>query len=64
MLCGDYLVLLNNDVVVTDGWLDQLIALANARGRSTAEHAEGREEDGHCERFCGDKPTAPPAPAL
>ena len=25
---GEYLVLLNNDVVVTDGWLDQLIALA------------------------------------
>ena len=28
---GEYLVLLNNDVVVTDGWLDQLVALANAR---------------------------------
>jgi glycosyltransferase involved in cell wall biosynthesis len=26
---GEYLVLLNNDVVVTDGWLDQLITLAN-----------------------------------
>ncbi len=25
---GDYLVLLNNDAVVTDAWLDQLIALA------------------------------------
>ena len=25
---GEYLVLLNNDVVVTDGWLDRLIALA------------------------------------
>jgi glycosyltransferase involved in cell wall biosynthesis len=25
---GDYLVLLNNDAVVTDSWLDQLIALA------------------------------------
>ena len=24
---GEYLVLLNNDVVVTDGWLDQLTAL-------------------------------------
>ena len=23
---GDYLVLLNNDAVVTDGWLTQLIA--------------------------------------
>ncbi len=28
---GEYLVLLNNDVVVTDGWLDQLIGLANAK---------------------------------
>jgi glycosyltransferase involved in cell wall biosynthesis len=26
--CGEYLVLLNNDAVVTDGWLDQLIALS------------------------------------
>jgi GT2 family glycosyltransferase len=31
---GDYLVMLNNDVVVTDGWLDQLIALVNAEGSS------------------------------
>jgi glycosyltransferase involved in cell wall biosynthesis len=28
---GEYLVLLNNDVVVTDGWLDQLIGLVNAK---------------------------------
>jgi len=27
---GDYLVLLNNDAVVTDGWLDQLAALADS----------------------------------
>ncbi|MDR3623060.1 MAG: glycosyltransferase [Paludisphaera borealis] len=27
---GDHLVLLNNDVVVTDGWLEQLVALAEA----------------------------------
>lgn len=27
---GDYLVLLNNDAVVTDAWLDQLIALAES----------------------------------
>jgi glycosyltransferase involved in cell wall biosynthesis len=27
---GDYLVLLHNDTVVTDGWLDQLAALAEA----------------------------------
>ena len=31
---GEYLVLLNNDVVVTDGWLDQLIALVNAKRSS------------------------------
>ena len=28
---GEYLVLLNNDVVVTEGWLDQLIGLASAK---------------------------------
>jgi O-antigen biosynthesis protein len=28
---GEYLVMLNNDVIVTDGWLDQLIALVNAK---------------------------------
>jgi len=28
---GEYLVLLNNDVVVTDAWLEQLIALASAK---------------------------------
>ncbi len=27
---GDYLVLLNNDAVVTDGWLDQLVALVDS----------------------------------
>jgi GT2 family glycosyltransferase len=31
---GEYLVLLNNDVVVTDGWLDQLIGLVNAKRRA------------------------------
>src|SRR5579863_1643544 len=31
---GEYLVLLNNDAVVTDGWLDQLIALTSVRGDS------------------------------
>ncbi len=30
---GDHLVLLNNDAVVTDGWLDQLIALAESDPR-------------------------------
>ena len=44
-------MLLNNDVVVTDGWLDQLITLANAKpGREenvtgeNAENAESRSE--------------------
>jgi glycosyltransferase involved in cell wall biosynthesis len=34
---GEYLVLLNNDVVVTDAWLDQLIALAEMRIDSLVE---------------------------
>src|SRR5712691_2119269 len=34
---GEYLVLLNNDVVVTDGWLDQLTALATAKMRRENE---------------------------
>ena len=39
---GEYLVRLNNDVVVTDGWLDQLIALVsiNAEANGTAGHSE------------------------
>ena len=37
---GEYLVLLNNDVVVTDAWLDQLIALANAGTQFTAVAGE------------------------
>jgi glycosyltransferase involved in cell wall biosynthesis len=49
---GEYLVMLNNDVVVTDGWLDQLIALAHAKPGSTAGHAgeggEGRPSVGYC----------------
>jgi len=37
---GEYLVLLNNDVVVTESWLDQLTALATAKVGPTAESAE------------------------
>lgn len=37
---GGYLVLLNNDVVVTDGWLDQLVALAMVQ--AGAEAVDGR----------------------
>jgi glycosyltransferase involved in cell wall biosynthesis len=47
---GEYLVVLNNDVVVTDGWLGQLIALANAKGDFTAEHAEHAQTKTECER--------------
>ena len=36
---GEYLVLMNNDVVVTDGWLDQLIGLVNAKRGPGAERA-------------------------
>ena len=43
---GEYLVLLNNDVVVTDGWLGQLIGLANARKDVTAETKAEEERDG------------------
>ena len=32
-LRGEYLVVVSQDVVVTDGWLDQLIGLVNAEGR-------------------------------
>ena len=52
---GEYLVLLNNDAVVTDGWLDQLIALANARattdgnGEGTTKHTEDTEGEGERE---------------
>jgi GT2 family glycosyltransferase len=42
---GEYLVLLNNDVVVTDGRLGQLIELANAKKDVTAEHAETKTEE-------------------
>ena len=42
---GEYLVLLNNDVVVTDGWLDQLIALVNAEREGTRWRACRRKGD-------------------
>ncbi len=41
---GEYLVLLNNDAVVTDSWLDQLIALAEMGTDSTTEITEITEE--------------------
>ena len=45
MARGEYLVLFNNDTVVTDGWLDQLIALANAESGLKKEEQEGQEEE-------------------
>ena len=53
---GEYLVVVSNDVVVTDSWLDQLIALANMNRASLAKvkgeditaenagHADGKSE--------------------
>jgi GT2 family glycosyltransferase len=40
---GEYLVLLNNDAVVTDSWLDPLIALANAESGLNKEVQEVQE---------------------
>ena len=37
---GDYLVLLDNDVVATDGWLNQLIALAEMDSDVTTKYTK------------------------
>jgi glycosyltransferase involved in cell wall biosynthesis len=46
---GEYLVLLNNDVVVTDAWLEQLIALTTAKTGEqnglTAKDAKNAKEE-------------------
>jgi GT2 family glycosyltransferase len=42
---GEYLVLLNNDVVVTEGWLDQLVALANIRPSEESAESERQLDD-------------------
>jgi Glycosyl transferase family 2 len=47
---GEYLVLLNNDAVVTDSWLDQLIALAEMKADLTTEHTESTEREGTTNR--------------
>jgi glycosyltransferase involved in cell wall biosynthesis len=52
---GDFLVLLNNDAVVTDGWLDQLVALTQA-SPSPPVGEGGRRPDG------GASPTPHPDP--
>jgi glycosyltransferase involved in cell wall biosynthesis len=43
---GEYLVLLNNDAVVTDGWLDQLIALSEVRVDAEVGTFDGRSGNG------------------
>ncbi len=55
---GEYLVLINNDVVVTDAWLDQLIAPGRDESRSQCRlrpptqpsptRGEGCERAGEC----------------
>ena len=42
---GEYLVLLSYDAVVTDSWLDQLIALAEMEVGFNKEVQEGQEEE-------------------
>jgi glycosyltransferase involved in cell wall biosynthesis len=44
--CGEFLVLLNNDVVVTDGWRDQLIALSSVKIETAKDwEREDQRED-------------------
>ena len=52
---GEFLVMLNNDVVVTDGWLDQLLALVKAKRGITAENAEIAEIKTEEERANGEE---------
>ena len=44
---GIYLVLLNNDVVVTDGWLEQLVALTGASRAGNSEDPTHESEIGN-----------------
>ena len=43
---GDYLVLLNNDAVVTDGWLDQLVALTRVTWDADDRETHGPDGGG------------------
>ena len=45
---GEFLVLLNNDAVVTDGWLSQLVALTEMNQEGTTKHTRDtkREDNG------------------
>jgi Glycosyl transferase family 2 len=53
----EYLVLVRNDVVVTDGWLDQLMALANVKTGTEKDIAAENAED--AERKIEDKTEDP-----
>jgi glycosyltransferase involved in cell wall biosynthesis len=58
---GEFLVILNNDAVVTDGWLDQLIGLTRVRRQSEDESRSpdsrvGTEEAAESNRSGGEAP--------
>jgi hypothetical protein len=55
---GEHLVLLNSDVVVTDAWLDQLVALANAERNGKQESTASQDA---CLLTPGSPPLAPPS---
>jgi hypothetical protein len=68
---GEYLVLMNNDVVVTDGWLDQLIGLVNVKRGLDAQRAGHADTGASAGRptvglsaGSGDPRTAPSAPRV
>jgi GT2 family glycosyltransferase len=60
---GEYLVLLNNDAVVTEAWLDHLIALASV-GKGTTNEVVGGELGlgGSCKRGTGTAKTRSQSP--
>ncbi len=59
---GEYLMLLNNDAVVTEGWLEQLVALTKAEPGGPTQ-GESRETSGQTQTHGGDRSGARrPAP--
>ncbi len=59
---GEYLMLLNNDAVVTEGWLEQLVALTKAEPGGPTQ-GESRETSGQTQTHGGDRSGAR-SPAL
>ena len=51
---GEYLVLLNNDAVVTEGWLEQLVALTKAAPGGPTQ-GDSRETSGQTQTHGGDR---------